>query len=129
PRAPQWKLCRGQPPSGLVTFRRNSSSLGRSTRIIRGVARLRRRTEFIPFCPATERNEFRSTLAVRISERKRAMKQSNPRVGLGLLALLALGLSGAVPSARAQDPRYPIGVLGKFTAQGLLVQVVQTGSE
>jgi S1-C subfamily serine protease len=57
------------------------------------------------------------------------MKQSNPRLGLGLLAVLALGLSGAVSSARAQDPRFPLGVFGKFTPQGLLVQVVQNGSE
>ncbi|MBI1914468.1 MAG: PDZ domain-containing protein [Planctomycetes bacterium] len=57
------------------------------------------------------------------------MKQSNPRVGMGLLAVLALGLLGAVPSARAQDLRYPVGVLGKFTPQGMLVQVVQNGSE
>lgn len=57
------------------------------------------------------------------------MKPSNPRVGMGLLAVLALGLSVDVPSARAQELRYPVGVLGRFTAQGLLVQVVQDGSE
>src|SRR5436305_701813 len=57
------------------------------------------------------------------------MKQSKPGVGMGLLAMLALGLSGAVPSARAQDLRYPVGILGNFTAQGLLVQIVQNGSE
>src|SRR5215470_12791225 len=57
------------------------------------------------------------------------MKQSNPRVGTGLLAVLALGLSGAVPSARAQELRYPVGILGKFTTEGMIVQVVQNGSE
>ena len=35
-------------------------------------------------------------LAVVTTERKRAMKQSKPRVGMGLLAVLALSLSGAV---------------------------------
>jgi len=58
------------------------------------------------------------------------MTQSNPRVGMVFLVVLALGLLGAVPAARAQEaPRYSIGLLGQFTPQGMLVQVVQPGSE
>src|SRR5207253_4310373 len=57
------------------------------------------------------------------------MEQWNPRMGMSLLARLTLGLSGAVPTARAHELRYPVGILGKFTPQGMLVQVVQNGSE
>src|SRR5262245_58632118 len=58
------------------------------------------------------------------------MTPSNLRVGTGFLAVLVLGLLGAVPAARAQEVlRYPIGLLGQFTPQGMLVQVVQPNSE
>lgn len=58
------------------------------------------------------------------------MMPSNLRVGTSFLAVLALGLLGNVPAARAQESlRYPIGVLGQFTPQGMLVQVVQPGTE
>src|SRR5262249_56941218 len=46
--------------------------------------------------------------------------------GVALLAGLALLL--AVAPARAQELRYPLGLRGQFTSQGMVVQVVQAGS-
>src|SRR5207302_1393948 len=59
----------------------------------------------------------------------RAMKPSTLWVAPSLLALFLLMLSGPVPAVSAQESlRYPVGVLGQFTSQGMLVQSVQNGS-